>query len=298
MRYDAFKAQERASYDRVAEDYDTFIDRLAGPLAERLCELARIAPGAHVLDVGCGTGVATRRAAARTGATGRVLGIDISPGMIEAARRNTNSHVDLAVMDAEALEFEPGSFDAVVSLCAVLHFPSLERAIAEMHRVLKPGGTLAVAFGRPRPESGMALARHGLRRTFTVRNKLVAPRALREVAHQVLPASPEPEGVLAEWGRRRARPKLQKELRRAGFEDLAWSWLGHEVRFDSPLEFTEAQLAIDTQVRKHADAVGEGARDALRAALLEHSQHAVAGGLTLVYPYSATFLAARRPVSR
>lgn len=297
MHPDAFKAGESTSYDRVAEDYDRFIEQLAGPLAERLCELAQIAPGAHVLDVGCGTGVATRRAAARAGATGRVLGIDISPGMIEAARR-TNLHADLAVMDAEALEFEPESFDSVISLCAVLHFPSLERAIAEMYRVLKPGGTLTVAFGHPRPEPSLALVRHGARRTLRFRKELVAPRAVREVAHQVLPASPEPERVLAEWGLRRARPKLQEHLRRAGFENIARSSLGHEVRFDSPHEFTDAQLAIDTQVRKHADAVGEGARDALRAALLERSQQAVAGGLTLVYPYSAVFLAARRPVSR
>ncbi len=104
-------------------DYDRFIERLAGPLAERLCDLAQIRAGAHVLDVGCGTGVAARRAAARAGMSGRVIGIDISPGMIEAARR-ANPHVDLAVMDAEALEFEPSSFDSVISLCAVLHFPS------------------------------------------------------------------------------------------------------------------------------------------------------------------------------
>lgn len=297
MHPDAFKAGESTSYDRVAEDYDRFIERLAGPLAERLCELAEIAPGAHVLDVGCGTGVATRRAAARAGATGRVLGIDISPGMIEAARR-ANLQADLAVMDAERLEFETGSFDSVISLCAVLHFPSLERAIAEMYRVLKPGGTLAVAFGSPRPESILALARHGVRRTLRFRKELVAPGALREVARQVLPQASEPEPVLAEWGLHRARPKLQEQLQRAQFEDIARSWRGHEVHFDSPPEFTDAQLAIDTEVRKRADALGEGARDALRAALLERSQRAVADGLALVYPYSAVFLTARRPLSR
>ncbi len=102
--------------------------------------------------------------------------------------------------------------------------------------------------------------------------------------------------MLAEWGIHRPRQKLQEQLQRAHFEAIARSWLGHEVHFDSPLEFTDAQLAIDTQVRKHADALGEGARDALRAALLERSQRAAADGLALVYPYSAVFLTARRPV--
>lgn len=293
MHPDAFKAGESLSYDRVAEDYDRFIERLAGPLAERLCELARIQPGAHVLDVGCGTGVAARRAAARAGMSGRVIGIDISPGMIDAARR-ANGHVELAVMDAEALEFEPRFFDSVISLCAVLHFPSLERAIAEMHRVLKPGGTLAVAFGCPRPESTLALVRHGARRILRFRKDLVAPRALREVARQLLPEAAEPEPVLAEWGIHGARRKLQEQLQRAHFEAITRSWLGHEVRFDSPQEFTDAQLAIDTQVRKHADALGEGARGALRAALLKRSQRAATDGLALVYPYSTVFLTARR----
>ena len=104
--------------------------------------------------------------------------------------------------------------------------------------------------------------------------------------------------MLAEWGLHRARRKLQEQLQRAQFEDIARSWRGHEVHFDSPLEFLDTpEHSIDTEVRKRADALGEGARDALRAALLERSQRAVADPPALVYPYSAVFLTARRPVA-
>jgi ubiquinone/menaquinone biosynthesis C-methylase UbiE len=293
----SFKPGEAASYDRVAQDYGIYIERLAGPLADHICNLARIAPGTRVLDVGCGTGLATGRAALRTGAAGQAIGVDLSPGMIDVARR-ASPNAEFAVMDAEHLDLEASSFDCVISLCAVTHFPSLEQALAEMRRVLRPGGTLTVAFGSPRPASLLPLMRHLFHRALRARSEWRAPGALRETARDLLPEPPETERVLAKWTLRQPRRRLRQELERAGFEGIDVSWLGHDVRFTSPQEFTDAQLAIDTCVRKHADSVSESARGELREALVQRSERALRDGKALVYPYAAVFFAARRPPAR
>jgi SAM-dependent methyltransferase len=98
----------------------------------------------QVLDVACGSGVLARQAAARAGASGRVAGVDPAPGMIAAARKVAPA-IDWRLGSAEALPFDDGAFDCVVSQFGMMFFPDKAKAAREMHRVLKPGGRLAVA---------------------------------------------------------------------------------------------------------------------------------------------------------
>lgn len=108
---------------------------------------ADIKAGEHVLDVGCGTGVLTRLAAAAVGSSGSVTGIDPSPGMIAMARRNAlGARVEFRLGAIEALPFPDASFDLVLSSFMVHHLPpQVKRAgFAEVWRVLKPGGRLLV----------------------------------------------------------------------------------------------------------------------------------------------------------
>lgn len=120
-----------------------------GAVAPRLVKFAQLPPGAAVLDVGCGTGVVSL-VAARHGA--RVTGVDLTPALIERAQENSaiaGLAVDWQVGDAEQLPFADSSFDAVLSQFGHLFAPRPALAVAEMLRVLKPGGRIAFSTWPP-----------------------------------------------------------------------------------------------------------------------------------------------------
>jgi ubiquinone/menaquinone biosynthesis C-methylase UbiE len=104
--------------------------------------------GAHVLEVGCGTGVLTRRLAEMPN-IGKIVGVDPAPALIGEARRLAAGldKVSFEEADGRNLPFEPDLFDVVVFDSTLSHVPSPERAIAEAFRVLRPRGTLAVFDG-------------------------------------------------------------------------------------------------------------------------------------------------------
>jgi ubiquinone/menaquinone biosynthesis C-methylase UbiE len=116
---------------------------------DRVIDLARLDPGASVLDVGCGTGTLALRAKRRVGPTGRVFGIDASPAMVTRAQRKAKkSRTDVVFKTAvvEALPFADGEFDAVLSTLMLHHLPRALRreAAREMRRVLNPSGRVVV----------------------------------------------------------------------------------------------------------------------------------------------------------
>jgi len=93
----------------------------------------------RVLDVGCGTGLLS----AKLAATGRqVVGVDLSPAMLNRARRRNQPGLRFFRADAEELPCADGEFDAVVNLVSFHHYPNPARAAAEFRRVLRPGGRL------------------------------------------------------------------------------------------------------------------------------------------------------------
>lgn len=108
---------------------------------QRRCAMlaAHVTPAMRVLELGCGAGYYTRELA-RTGA--EICAIDISPDLLELARQEVQSErVSFVRTNAYAMEFGDDSFDSVIG-SSVLHHLDLERAVAEIRRVLKPGGTM------------------------------------------------------------------------------------------------------------------------------------------------------------
>jgi arsenite methyltransferase len=117
-------------------------------LTLRLAELAQLAPGQRVVDVACGTGATALLLARELGA--EVVGVDLGARTIERAQREVRAAglADRARFvhgDAEALPLADASFDLALSECSLCTFPDKQRAVSEMARVLRPGGTIAVA---------------------------------------------------------------------------------------------------------------------------------------------------------
>jgi ubiquinone/menaquinone biosynthesis C-methylase UbiE len=132
-----------------AEIYEKFaVPALFEPAARRLLAAARPIAGDRVLDVGTGTGIVARRAAPVVGETGAVTGLDANAAMLEVARAAANREglaLDWREGPAERLPFADASFDLVLSQFALMFFRDVPAALAEMWRVLAPGGRVALS---------------------------------------------------------------------------------------------------------------------------------------------------------
>jgi SAM-dependent methyltransferase len=127
----------------AAGDYPAIARHLL-PISVETLDVVGVGPGQQVLDVGVGDGN-TAIEAARRGAV--VTGLDISPAQLDKARRRITAEglsVELHEGHAEDLPFADASFDVVVSVLGVIFAPDHERAVAELARVCRPGGTVAV----------------------------------------------------------------------------------------------------------------------------------------------------------
>jgi arsenite methyltransferase len=106
---------------------------------------ADIGPGQTVLDIGCGAGIDTILAARRTGTSGRVIGLDFLPEMLERTRRAAVEagldHVETVEADMEAIPLPDASVDHVITNGVINLAPRKARVLAECARVLRPGGT-------------------------------------------------------------------------------------------------------------------------------------------------------------
>ena len=135
-----------------AEIYNSwFVPVLFAPVAEQMVGSTSLPPQARVLDIACGTGVVARTVAARLRDHGQVTGLDLNPAMLRVARRASETaglEIDWVQGDAQALPFPDAAFDLVFCQQGIQFFPDRAAAVAEMHRVLAPGGEVAIACWR------------------------------------------------------------------------------------------------------------------------------------------------------
>ena len=133
----------RPELDRVPEGSVASFAGVANPFS-----LGRIEPGATVLDLGCGAGTDLLIAAQMTGPGGRVIGIDMTPSMLERARRGAEAlglDVELHEGVIEALPLDAESVDVVISNGVIDLVPDKDAVFAEIDRVLRPGGRVQLA---------------------------------------------------------------------------------------------------------------------------------------------------------
>jgi phosphatidylethanolamine/phosphatidyl-N-methylethanolamine N-methyltransferase len=147
----------RAAYRRWAGVYDSVFGWVSRPGRMRAVAAINALPAERVLEVGVGTGLALPHYAAGK----RVTGIDLSPEMLAVAERRVRAGLPATVeglfeMDAEATSFDDASFDAAVAMFVASVVPNPRRLMAEMQRVVRPGGTILLV--------NHFLARPGLRR--------------------------------------------------------------------------------------------------------------------------------------
>ena len=189
----------------------------------RLVELADVQPGAQALDIGTGTGAVLIPAAERAGAGGHVTGIDIAEEMVGAAARETArrglTNADARRMDAEQLDFSDASFDYVLFGFGITFIPDLQHALAEMRRVLRPGGVLAVSTWR---EGNHLSARY---RQLEVEFEVPRPGL---GSHQI-----------------RTAESLKKVFLEAGFSNVQVTEETVKVIFDSKQEYWAQQMPVE-----------------------------------------------------
>ncbi|MGH3823003.1 MAG: class I SAM-dependent methyltransferase [Pseudonocardiaceae bacterium] len=161
-----------ADADRMAVYDEVLVPNLFGPWAEVLLDAVKVAPGDHVLDVATGPGTVARPAARRSGRAGQVVASDISLAMLEVAQRKPvhEGAAPISWVESPAaplagpLASADGSFDVVTCQQGLQFFPDRPAALAEMRRMLRPGGRLGLAvWGHQSGSPGFAALGAALR---------------------------------------------------------------------------------------------------------------------------------------
>jgi ubiquinone/menaquinone biosynthesis C-methylase UbiE len=131
-----------------AENYRRYFEpAIAIPVSHNLLRTAALQRGERVLDVACGTGVIARRAAEQVGSDGSVTGVDVAPDMIDVAKSTPGpggSRIEWQVGDATELSLPDEAFDVVLCQMGLMFMGDQPAALAQMRRVLTPGGRLVI----------------------------------------------------------------------------------------------------------------------------------------------------------
>jgi ubiquinone/menaquinone biosynthesis C-methylase UbiE len=260
----SFAASPPENYERY------FVPAIGEPVARELLRAAALRPGKRVLDVGCGTGIVARLAAEAVGGEGSVTGLDVEPGMLAVARSAAEGlEIEWIEASAESIPLPDETIDVVLCQMSLQFVPDRARAVAEMRRVLVPGGRLVLDV--PGPTSAFfqplaaGLARHVdpkasafVERVFSLHDVdeltgLLEGAGFREVrvdAGEIELSLPPPRDFL--WQYAAATPmagilaQTGEEARSALEQDVVTAWRDYEAGDGMEVD---QRLVVATAVR-------------------------------------------------
>lgn len=261
----AYKATAADNYQRY------FVPAIGRPVALDLIEAADLQPGERVLDVACGTGVVTRMAAEKVGPSGTVAGLDLTPGMLETARAATPADLDIEWYEApaEAIPLDGNSFDVVLCQMGLQFFSDAVAALAEMRRVLRPGGRTLFTLPGPIPAPFQVLER--------ALSRYVGPEPAKFTSLVFSLHDPDQIGGLA---------------RAAGFADVEIGSRIKRLELPTPTEFLW-QYASSTPIAAGLEKVDQARRNALESDVGERWQKEFCEDGKLVVNVTMTTVTAR-----
>jgi demethylmenaquinone methyltransferase/2-methoxy-6-polyprenyl-1,4-benzoquinol methylase len=212
-----FATQVRGMFDRIAGVYDLMNSAMTAGLhhqwRERAVDRAEVGPGGDALDVCCGTGDLALALRRRIGPDGRVVGCDFSEPMLQLAREKSGEEglaVEFGWADALDLPYGDESFDAVTIGFGARNLADLERGLAEMTRVLRPGGRLVILeITRPRREPLSSFYSLWFDRLVPVLGAVAGDQDAYSYLPESVRSFPEPE-------------ELAAMLDRVGLERIRW----------------------------------------------------------------------------
>lgn len=271
---------QRTDWNRVAGGWDKWdwkLNERTGFVNYLLVGFTQLRRGQHVLDLGSGTGYPALIAGEIVGKEGRVLGLDLAQNMVEVAQRRAKeagqSHVEFRTADITVLNESAASFDAVTSRFCVMFLPNIPQALAQVSRVLKPGGHFCAAvWGAPDKNPHISLA------SVVVRELLKMP-------------SPDPEqpGIF-----HMASPgKLASLVSAGGFNVVADLEIATEAVWDSADEYFTSLMEIAAPIQTLFSKLTPEQKKEAEAEIKRRANQFARGG-KIVLPAEVRVLAARK----
>jgi len=257
------KARLSGIFDRASATYGQVGPGYFAYFGERLVERAGLATGMRVLDVACGRGAVLFPAAQRVGETGSVVGIDLSPGMVQAtsgeiAERGIGN-ATVQVMDGEQLNFPDATFDALTCAFSIF-FMSESAALSEFHRVLRPGGRIAISTWEPVGQSSAEAARWAWHDDLLKRYLPADPSALTSANSAAM----------------QTQEQLADRVARAGFLDVVVHSDAATFTYASPQEWWQVRWSI--VLRGALEALPPETLAQMQAEALTHTEQMQAQG--------------------
>lgn len=236
-------------WDRATEGYEAVAPGFFRKYAVRLLELAGVGTGDRALDVACGPGVVALEAA-RRGAD--VTAVDFSPRMVERCRQRAVEEgldVHAEVMDGQHLDFSNDSFDLAVSNLGIIFFPQRQRGVAELNRVVRPGGRVALSV-------------------WSTPDRLGFMQVFGEAVRRALPDPPTP--AAPDWLGVASPQSLRELLADSGLTDIEIHTITEDAEFASAESFRNQIASVSP------------AGEALLAQLPEQARQRVLDGTAAV----------------